>query len=111
MNQVVVFVLDTSRGLPAEGVHVQLNGVSAGGRETLVSGITDVHGCINDLGWMPEGVYSLIYDTRAYFRQQEEEPFHPRIQIDFTVSPNPELDRYVLSLLLGAHAYTTYRGS
>jgi 5-hydroxyisourate hydrolase len=106
-------VLDTSRGLPAQGVGVTLEIQSAGAWRELSRRTTDADGRVRDLlsdaTKVDKGIYRLIFDTGAYFRAQSIASFHPRISVEFEVR-EPAQHHHV-PLLLSPFGYTTYRGS
>ena len=113
MTQVVVFVLDTTVGRPAEGVPVELQVADADdGWTTLTGGVTDESGCIPGLvpdgRTLPAGRYRLCYNTTTYFAARDVRTLYPEIIVDVTLGND---ERYVLPLLLGPFGYTTYRGS
>ena len=102
-------VLDTSRGMPAVGLFVQLR--SAASPAVLGEGLTDSDGRIGDLG--PErldaGDYALRFDTGGYFAQNGVKGFYPEVVVSFTITDPDE--HYHVPLLLNPFGYATYRGS
>ena len=104
MSHITTHVLDSAIGRPAAGVPVALfqNG------ELLADGRTDADGRVASLGpdLLPNGGYTLLFDTAAYFGDQPA--FYPRVIIDFVIT-GPE--HYHVPLLLSPFAYSTYRGS
>ena len=89
-------VLDTSRGRPASGVPVRLEG------EGLVrDAVTDDDGRVASFGIVSAGRYRLVFDTAAHSE------FFPRVSVDFTVGD----ERLHVPLLLNPFGYSTYRGS
>ena len=109
MSAITTHVLDTSRGRPAAGVPVRLE--HAGG--ILGSGFTDADGRVRDLlppdAPLAAGVYRLVFDTGAYFRELAVEAFYPHVSIDFQVRDGGQ--HYHVPLLLSPFGYQTYRGS
>ena len=109
MSGITTHVLDTSRGRPAAGVGVRLE---HGGAE-LAHGRTDADGRLRDLlpDGMPlqPGVYRLVFDTGAYFREAGVEAFYPHVSIDFEIRDAAQ--HYHVPLLLNPFGYSTYRGS
>jgi 5-hydroxyisourate hydrolase len=105
-------VLDNASGMPAPGVPVRLERVSAepgAGWVAVAAGVTDGDGRLRD--WVPDdqwgaGTYRLVFDTAAYLGP---DAFFPEATITFTIS-EPERHHHV-PLLLSPYAYTTYRGS
>jgi 5-hydroxyisourate hydrolase len=113
VSPITTHVLDTSRGLPAQGVGVTLEIQSAGGWRELSRRATDADGRVSDLlsdaTKVEKGFYRLAFETGAYFRAQGIASFHPRVSVEFEVR-EPALHHHV-PLLLSPFGYTTYRGS
>ena len=113
MSAVTTHVLDTMRGLPAPGVPVLLERVTADGLETLGRGVTDSDGRLRDL--LPEGegldagTYRLSFDTGVYFAATAVEGFYPEVSIVFAAREGEP--HYHVPLLLSPYGYSTYRGS
>jgi 5-hydroxyisourate hydrolase len=89
-------VLDTSRGRPARGVPVTLEGEGVSR-----SAVTDDDGRVASFGIVAAGQYRLVFDTA------EHSDFFPRVSVDFTVGD----ERLHVPLLLNPFGYSTYRGS
>ena len=104
MSQVTTHVLDSSLGVPAAGVPVQLSGPDG----LIASSQTNADGRVTTLG--PEslepGAYTLTFDTATYFGATLA--FYPRVCIEFTVGGD---EHYHVPLLLSPFGYSTYRGS
>lgn len=112
VSAVTTHVLDTARGLPAAGVAVRLELVSAAGQLPVGQSVTDADGRARDLGpvLLPPGTYRLVFDTGAYFAARGTEPaFFPEVAVVFRV--DGDAPRYHVPLLLSPFAYSTYRGS
>lgn len=112
MSGISTHVLDTSRGLPAAGVHVSLERADGHGTWTLVgSGETDADGRLKTLlTTVPgAGTYRLTFATRAYFEASGATTFYPHVVISFCTTDADE--HYHVPLLLSAFGYSTYRGS
>jgi 5-hydroxyisourate hydrolase len=113
MGHVVVFVLDSTTGRPAEALGVRLERrASGGGWATVAAGATRGSGEVPEIvagsdGMVP-GEYRLVYATGAYFQARGVTHFHGEVTVTFTAE---SADRFVLPLILGPHGYTTYRGS
>jgi 5-hydroxyisourate hydrolase len=96
MTSVSTHVLDTERGAPATGIHVELlraDGTIAG------EGITDADGRIRDLADTEPGTYRIVFHPAS--------PFFKRVELEI------ELDdgHYHVPLLVSSFACATYRGS
>jgi 5-hydroxyisourate hydrolase len=104
---ITTHVLDTTRGLPAARIPVQLDMFITGhGWREIGHGITNDEGRVGDFGEpAAAGVYRLMFDIAAYLPSA----FFPSIAVAFEVrDPN---DHYHLPLLLSPFGYSTYRGS
>ncbi len=89
-------VLDTERGRPAEGVHVELlrpDGTIAG------EGFTDGDGRIQDLADTDAGTYRLVFHPPS--------PFFRRVELEVTLDEG----HHHIPLLASSYACATYRGS
>jgi 5-hydroxyisourate hydrolase len=111
MTQVTTHVLDTARGVPAAGVPVRLESVSAAGQEEIGRASTDADGRVREIGpeRLPAGTYRLVFGTAAYFEQQQTAGFFPEVAITFSVGGDGQ--HYHVPLLLSPFGYATYRGS
>ncbi|MFA5539606.1 MAG: hydroxyisourate hydrolase [Gemmobacter sp.] len=110
-------VLDTARGLPAEGVGIVLYRIEGGARAEITRTVTNGDGR-TDAPILPKadfapGVYELVFDAGDYLRatgQAGAEPlFLDEIPIRFGMA-EPDA-HYHVPLLLSAYGYSTYRGS
>ena len=113
MSAITTHVLDLTRGLPAQGVRIELEQKQDNKWHALASGVTDKDGRLRDL--LPEnaplapGTYRLRFHTGEYFSTSGMTALHPYIEIVFTLS---EINaHYHIPLLVTPHAYSTYRGS
>jgi 5-hydroxyisourate hydrolase len=100
-------VLDTERGVPAQGVHVSLYRLDvANGPIRMTQALTDADGRVRDLLERPlvAGDYRLEFDVA-----HEDASFFTRLSVDLRIT---DADRsYHVPLLLAPYAMTTYRGS
>jgi len=114
MSGITSHVLDTSRGVPGEGIPVilQINrGSSDDTRWKVVGqGKTDADGRVPDLvaGKFETGHYRISFHVAEYFEGLGQETFYPVIKIVFKVSAD---EHYHVPLLLNAFGYSTYRCS
>ena len=117
MSAVTTHVLDTALGIPAAGVQVWLEQVSAAGRTEIARTRTGSDGRAASLGpqRLPPGTYRLVFDTAEYFASTGRGPraaFFPEVAITFTAdSGDGEAPHYHVPLLLSPFGYATYRGS
>lgn len=112
-NEITSHVLDLTTGRPAVGVEVVLEGGSLNGvwRE-LGQSRTDADGRLQFLlpeGSLATGQYRMRFETAPYFAARGVTPFHPHVEVAFTLT-DTEAHCHV-PLLLGPFGYTTYRGS
>ena len=100
-------VLDTERGLPAEGIRVTLSRLDVGAAPIrMTQALTDADGRIRDLLERPHaaGDYRLEFDIG-----REDDAFLRRVAIDVRVTDAGR--SYHVPLLLAPFSMTTYRGS
>ena len=113
VSPITTHVLDTSLGEPAEGVVVTLMRLDEADLASAVGhGVTDGDGRVTTLlpaGEAEPGVYSLVFETTAYFAHSHRDSFYPRIEVTFHVTD--PADHYHVPLLLSPFGYSTYRGS
>ena len=96
MTTVSTHVLDTERGAPATGVHVELlraDGTIAG------EGVTDGDGRIRDLAETEPGTYRIVFHP--------ESPFFRRVELELELAEG----HHHVPLLVSSYACATYRGS
>jgi len=100
-------VLDTERGVPAQGVHVTLYRLDvADAPIRMTQALTDGDGRIRDLLERPlmAGDYRLEFDVA-----HEDASFFTRVAVDLRITDASR--SYHVPLLLAPYAMTTYRGS
>ena len=100
-------VLDTARGLPAEGVRVRLFRLDVPNAPIrMTQALTDSDGRVRDLLERPlvAGDYRLEFDVGT-----EDDAFFRRMAVDLHVA-DPSRS-YHVPLLLAPYSMTTYRGS
>lgn len=109
-------VLDTARGIPAEGMKIDL--YSLGNTRTLIRSMVTNSDGRTDNQILPEnefktGVYELVFHAGAYLDATGTPPEEPRfldeIPIRFGIS-DPE-SHYHVPLLISPFGFSTYRGS
>ncbi|MEM7441011.1 MAG: hydroxyisourate hydrolase [Pseudomonadota bacterium] len=109
-------VLDTARGMPAEGLRIDLYRLTNGVRTHLKSLSTNADGRTDEQILPAEtyatGTYELVFHAGAYLDANGTPPEDPRfldeIPIRFGMS---EASHYHVPLLLSPFGYSTYRGS
>ncbi len=111
MSTLSTQVIDTSRGIPAEGLPVALERHDGEQWVHLTGATTDDDGNIPDL--LPDetslerGTYRLTFDTGTYFAANAEVSFYPVVRIVFEVQHTDE--HHHLPLMLSSYGYSTYR--
>ena len=106
MTSVSTHVLDTTGGLPARGVPVELQALRSGAWESLGAATTDDDGRVSGFGEAAPGLHRLVFETAAYFGGVEV--FFPEVAVTFEVAGERKLH---VPLLLSRFGYTVYRGS
>jgi 5-hydroxyisourate hydrolase len=110
-------VLDTARGVPAEGIKIALYRVSGNSHSKIAETVTNSDGR-TDAPILPAetfktGIYELIFFTGDYLKAQGDTQgdvmFLDQIPIRFGM--NDAEAHYHVPLLLSPYGYSTYRGS
>ncbi len=117
-------VLDTVKGGPAQGMHVELyvrepspDGCQDGRWLALRSAFTNADGRMDGPLLAGDdfkaGCYRLVFDVAGYFKAQgvalPQPPFLGKVPLDFGVADANA--HYHVPLLASPWAYSTYRGS
>lgn len=105
-------ILDVTRGVPAEGIRVELYKQRPGTEEWVLQKTekTTSSGRINN--FVPaeggdNGIYKLRFYTSSYFRSQSLTSVFPYIEIVFEMTGN---EHYHIPLTMSANGYSTYKG-
>lgn len=106
-------VLDTARGLPAQGLRIELYRLQDEQREKLAEVSTNADGRTNGpilpADVFALGTYELVFHAGDYLRANgAPASFLDVIPLQFTMA---EDDHYHVPLLLSPFSYSTYRGS
>jgi len=113
MSQITTHVLDTARGLPAEGIAVTLEQLQEGQWTEQAIGITNTDGRIADLlppeSVLAAGRYRLRFELEPYLLRHRLPLFYPGVDIEFVIGGDGQ--HYHIPLLLSPYGYSTYRGS
>jgi 5-hydroxyisourate hydrolase len=111
-SAVTTHVLDTSRGQPAQGVEVRLEGpLTPDGAPLVGVATTDADGRVTSLGpeQLEPGTYRLTFVTGDYFADNGQDAFYPEVAVTVVLTDREQ--HYHLPLLLSPFSYSTYRGS
>lgn len=112
VSQITSHVLDTASGHPAKNLTIRLKHFVSQQWQTLAQGITNDDGRVAD--FLPSckplvpGNYKVIFETLAYFEDQNIATFFPDVTVHFSVNDEAH---YHIPLLLSPYGYSTYRGS
>ena len=117
MARLSTHVLDTSRGIPARGVVIDLHTIRSGQRVLLKTATTNQDGRTDEPllsgASIEPGVYELTFHAGDYFRGTGVEitnpPFLDQVVVRFGVAD--ATGNYHVPLLLAPYSYSTYRGS
>jgi 5-hydroxyisourate hydrolase len=117
MARLSTHVLDTSRGVPAAGIIVELHRLKHGDRQLVATAITNTDGRTDApllAGEQLEtGVYELVFHAGEYFRRTglvlPAPPFLDEVVVRIGVAD--AAGNYHVPLLLSPFGYSTYRGS
>ena len=117
MARISTHVLDTSRGIPASGVTIDLHEHKNGERIHVRRAVTNSDGrtaeplLAGDI--LETGVYELIFHAGDYFRGRGMSlpvpPFVDVVVLDFGIAD--AAGHYHVPLLVSPWSYSTYRGS
>lgn len=117
MAQLSTHILDTSRGLPASGVRIDLYLIEQDQRSHLKTATTNSDGRTDapllSGDSIPAGIYELVFQAGDYFRSSgvtlNSPPFLDEVVIRFGIADAS--GKYHVPLLLSPFGYSTYRGS
>ena len=118
VSPLTTHILDTSLGVPAEGVTIRMERrIKEEVWIPVATGSTNKDGRVTDLlpGFYDSchlfqaGVYRLTFDTDGYYSKLKTKCFYPNVVISFYVEDPSQ--HYHVPLLLNPYGYSTYRGS
>jgi 5-hydroxyisourate hydrolase len=117
MARLTTHVLDTSRGMAAAGLTIDLHRVDGGGRRPIARATTNADGrteaALMAAERLEPGVYELTFHAGDYFRRcglaLSTPPFLDEIVVRVGIA-EPS-GNYHVPLLLSPYGYTTYRGT
>ena len=114
MSTISTHILDTSRGKPANGVHIDLEMQNFDESWTkLAEAWTDDDGRVKPFflveSHLSAGTYRLCFDIEPYFSALATETFFPQVIVVFKLGDDAQ--HYHVPLLINPYGYSTYRGS
>lgn len=117
MARLSTHVLDTSRGMPAAGIQVDVHVLAGGVRKHVATAVTGEDGRTDSPllsgDRIAPGIYELTFHAARYFRASgavlTEPPFLDEITIRVGIADSA--GNYHVPLLLAPYGYSTYRGS
>jgi len=111
-SQLTTHVLDTSLGKPGQDLTIKMQEYKNDQWQTVSQGVTNADGRVGDLlapgRHLAHINYKMIFETGAYFKQNNIEGFYPEVEIQFTVMDDKH---YHVPLLINPFGFSTYRGS
>ncbi|KOY16638.1 5-hydroxyisourate hydrolase [Paenibacillus xylanivorans] len=120
-GRITTHVLDTSKGVPAAGVRIELYALHRDGEketkmkvaESVTNGDGRLDAPLLDSGRLEQAVYELQFNVEDYYAQQSLEELGQAlwtvVPIRFAVSD--AASHYHIPLLIAPGGYSTYRGS
>lgn len=113
MSQITTHVLDTSLGMPAQGITIKLQKPTGDDLwENITTGVTNedgrIPGFLDENTILEPGIYRMYFETKPYFDKQGIKGFYPYVPIVFEIQ---DTDHYHVPLLLNPYGISTYRGS
>jgi 5-hydroxyisourate hydrolase len=117
MARLSTHVLDTSRGVPAQGLVVDLHVLRGTDRQPLATATTNADGRTDapllSAEQLEPGVYEITFHAGDYFRRAgvplTDPPFLGVIVVRIGIAESA--GHYHVPLLLSPYGYSTYRGA
>ena len=117
MPGLTTHILDTTNGIPAGGVKIELFKYSGGVRTRVREAVTNDDGRTSSpmlsAEQMVPNIYELLFYVGDYFSEKgadlPDRPFFDVISVRFTIHDHTQ--DYHVPLLVSPWGYTTYRGS
>ena len=112
MSQLTTHILDTSKGKPAQGIHVSLYLGENDEWTELARGISDPDGRITNLldreARLEHCMHKLRFETKDYFDSQQVKTFYPFVEVVFDITSD---EHHHVPLLISPFGFSTYKGS
>lgn len=112
MSSLSCHILDTTHGLPANNVEVELHSFNQAPSQSdcIAKGVTNGDGRYRfEEVELPPASYTLKFLVADYCQQKFGSAFFPLVEIHFNVEDGQQ--HYHIPLLLSPYSYSTYRGS
>ena len=117
MSGLTTHILDTTNGIPASGVRIELfkysGRVRTGIRETVTNDDGRTNAPLLSAEQCMPNIYELLFHVGDYFREKgaelPDQPFFDVVSVRFTILDHTQ--NYHVPLLASPWGYTTYRGS
>jgi len=113
MSQITTHVLDTARGVPAQGIALELLQQQNSTWLSIAKGVTNQDGRVAGLlaqdRKLESGIYRMHFDTKDYLQRHFDKGFYPYVDVVFELGADGS--HYHIPLLLSPYGYSTYRGS
>ena len=117
MARLSTHVLDTARGVAADGVRVELHFLGQSGHEQITVATTNADGRTTEPLLTTErlevGTYELTFHTGEYFRRAghalSDPPFLDVVTVRVGIAD--PAGHYHVPLLIAPYGYSTYRGT
>lgn len=107
MSSLSSHVLDTSNGMPASSIKIEL--ITFDSKQTLAIATSDDDGRVSfDKTHLSNGDYTLRFYVKPYCLEHFGSAFFPLIEIHFCVD---QKRHYHVPLLLSPFSFSSYRGS
>ncbi|MCK1993943.1 hydroxyisourate hydrolase [Peribacillus muralis] len=117
-SKLTTHVLDLSKGLPAQGMKIELWAIADHGEHTFIKEVyTNKDGRVDDPLLQGDDLtpaeYELVFYVGEYFNDKATDsyirPFLNKVPLRFGISSTEE--HYHVPLLVAPGGYSTYRGS
>jgi 5-hydroxyisourate hydrolase len=105
-------ILDLALGTPASNIEAKLYKKDKTEWHVVGNDISNQDGRMSQFLQnknLENGLYKIVFESGAYYKQKNMETFYPQIDIIFNISDCTK--KYHVPLLLNQYGYSTYKGS